>query len=165
MKRLILMIIFLSLMSGICYAIAENTKYSYKDYTNKKLLDVDVKELNNTIIRGSCFYQEKSWDYALPWVKTFPDGLTGVTFDRCNLDNVKIPDGNIILPTCSHKIIKIQNDWSDWLMDETNKPKEPINKKEYLELGISIDPKNISDKKLNKSIIDSKKEEIALDEK
>lgn len=164
MKRIITGLMIILLMSTICFAVTVNEKYSYKDFTNKKLLDADVKELNNTVIRGSCFYQEKSWDEAKLCIKVFPDGMTGVTFDRCNLDNVEIPAGNIVLPTCSHRIIKVQNDWSDWILDGEGKPIEPINKKDYIELGLSIDPKNISVEKLDKSILDKKREEVMTDE-
>ena len=158
MKRIITGLMTILLTSAICFAATLNEKYSYKDFTNKNLLDVDVKELNNTVIRGSCFYQEKSWDEAKLYIKVFPDGMTGVTFDRCNLDNVEIPAGNIVLPTNSHKIIKVQNDWSDWELEANGTPKEPLNKKDYLDLGLSVDPKNIPAEKLDKSILDKKKE-------
>jgi hypothetical protein len=164
MKKIITGLAIILLVSTICFALPVNEKYSYKDFTGKKLLDVDVKELNNTVIRGSCFYQEKSWDETKLYIKVFPDGMTGVTFDRCNVDNVEIPEGNIALPNCNQKTIKVQNDWADWELEKNGTPKEPLNKKDYLDLGISIKPKDIPKTKLDKCIIDKKREEVMSDD-
>lgn len=46
-------------------------------------------------------------------------------------------------------------------MAKKYKPKEPINKKRYLQLGLSIDPKDIPAEKKSKSIIAEKIEALA----
>lgn len=136
-------------MCGVCYGEQINEKYSYKNFTNTVMTDADVNELNNTIIVGSCFYQEN-----LPDRHIFPDNMTGVVFKRCNLDNVYIPSGNFVetegANKSTHKKIKVQNDLDDWILDGTLKPKEPMNKEQRLKSGVSIDPKDIPDKKFTK---------------
>lgn len=124
-----------------------NEKYSYKDFMGQDFASVNASEFNNTEIVGSCFYQE-----AEPETEIFPVGMVGVTFKRCNLDNVKIFPGNTVEGSCCHRKIKVQNDLNDWELDESLKPVEPIEKKKYIKLGISIDPKDIPATKLDKRI-------------
>jgi len=99
-----------------------NKKYSFKDFMGVDLTKVDSKELNNTEIVGSCFWQENS-----PKKQVFPPTMTGVIFRRCNLDNCVIPDGNTVEPDCTNKQIKIftvddQNNTivggEDWIVDD-----------------------------------------------
>jgi len=109
-------------------------KYSFKDYTNRNLLD--AKDLNGKTIYATVFMQE------IPDSRIFPEGMKGVTFVNCNLDNVIVPEGNTVIDG-SRKRFKVQNDLRDWLIDENNKPIEPLNKEYWMEQGYSVDPKDI----------------------
>lgn len=115
-----------------------NKKYSFKDFLDQKFTDRPASEFNNSEIVGSCFAQQDR-----PDTQVFPTGITEVTFDGDNLDNVFIPPANIIKPNCCHRKVMRQNDLEDWLVDNSLKPTEPRSKKEYLRLGISVDPKDI----------------------
>ena len=133
-----------------------NDKYSFGDFMGQSLRDVPVKELNDTEIVGSCFYQEDK-----PDAFVFPDGMKGVTFRRCNLDNVYIPPGNTVVTegweACCQKRIMVQPPTPkakpdkddppdgpiDWIVDKDNKPVEPLNKRQFEEEGRSLDPKDI----------------------
>jgi len=127
-----------------------NEKYSYKDFTNKNLLDVPVEELNDTTIVGSCFYQEATESQVE--FDIFPKGITGVHFIRCNLDNIIVPDTctmDLDSPdACSHRKIQIQNDMADWILDDNDNPIEPIDKKMREMENISIDPKDLPEEKI-----------------
>ena len=72
-----------------------NYKYSFKDFTNKDLSTEPVEDFNDTIIKGTCFYIEGNGFSA-----RFPTDMTGVVFDRCNLDNCIIPNGNVVKWNC-----------------------------------------------------------------
>ena len=116
-----------------------NQAYPYHDLSFK---DRPAEEFNNTEIRNSCFYQE--WVDDGPTMKDiFPDGMVGVTFIRCNLDNVHVPPGNVIGPTCTHKRFRVQNDMATWVVDENDKPVEPKSKHLFEMNGYSTDPKDI----------------------
>lgn len=134
--------------------MALNKKYSYKDFLDKDLTKEPASDFNNSEIIGSCFYQQAGLN-----TKVFPVGITGVTFQECNLDNVFIPVGNTT-EKCSRKKIMRQNDLEDWLVDDSGNPIEARSKKEYLRLGISIDPKDLPISKLDKPITEIKMEEL-----
>ena len=55
---------------------------------------------------------------------------------------MKIPVGCTVVGG-SNQRIKVQNDEQDWILDETLKPVEPVNKKRLIQEGGNIDPKNI----------------------
>jgi hypothetical protein len=130
-----------------------NEKYSFKDFMNQGFYEVDASEFNNTEIVGSCFYQELIAD-----TEIFPPTMTGVTFKRCNLDNVKIPAGNIVETSCCHRRIEPQNDL-EWLVDDKHEPTEPMRKADYLRLGISIDPADIPTEKMTEPIVSKTEKE------
>lgn len=136
-----------------------NQKYSYKDFTDKSFTDIPAEEFNNSEVVGSCFYQQANSDTVI-----FPDYMIGVTFSRCNLDNVHIPSGNTVIMAgpdkCCHRKIKVQNDLMDWILDDSLKPVEPAEKKLCVELGISTDPKDIPKKKMAVSIVEQKMKEL-----
>lgn len=114
-----------------------NIKYSYRNFNETIFETVDPSEWNNTEIVGSCFYHENE-----PGTIVFVKGIQGVTFTRCNLDNVYIPEGNTLVE-CTDKRIKVQNDVEDWIVDEDNKPIEPLHKQRFITEGKSIDPKDL----------------------
>lgn len=120
-----------------------NEKYSYKDFLGQSFTAVDPAEFDGTEIVGSCFYQENK-----PRSSIFPVGMTGVTFVRCNLDNVKVPAGNTIGPRCSNRQCQCQNDGHDWEINAANKPIRPLNEKQFLQDGLSTDPASIPAEKL-----------------
>lgn len=84
---------------------------SFTDYTGQLLTD----ETAEGVIEASCFSQER------PDSRIFPEGMTGVTFLRCNLDNVFIPEGNTV-EGGSQRRFMVQEDGYDWLVDENNNP-------------------------------------------
>jgi hypothetical protein len=129
-----------------------NEKYSFKGFMGQSLKGVPVEEFNNTEIKGSCFYQEAKETDVEVLSDIFPDGMVGVTFQRCNLDNVEIPAGNTIDGRCSNRKIKVQNDREDWVLSNLNAPIEPVDKKRFLQKGKSIDPQDIPDTPMQKVI-------------
>lgn len=115
---------------------------------DKDLTKLPISDFNNSEIIGSCFYQQVA-----PDTQVFPSGIIGTKFTRCNLDNVLIPPGNIIEFDCCHRKIKIQNDLEDWVVDSSLKPIEPVNRKIFERLGLSIDPKDIPIDFIRKEIV------------
>ena len=116
-----------------------NEKYSYRDFTGADLTAIDPAEFNDTEIVGSCFYREGQVN-----AHVFPNGMKGVTFIACNLDNVLVTGTNTIEPSCTHKKIKVQNDWDDWVLDDaTELPIYPMNRRFREEAKLSVDPADI----------------------
>jgi len=103
----------------------KNEIYSFQNFTGCSFKTVPASEFNNTEIVGSCFYQEwKAGDTSI--VKDiFPDGMTGVTFVRCNLDNVFVPEGNTAVG-CSNRIIKAEEDGTAYILDGDGNKIEPV---------------------------------------
>ena len=142
-----------------------NEQFSYQDFTDIVLLDVDPKELNDSEIIGSCFCQQCVLADAPP-IRVFPDGMTGVTFRRCNLDNVLVPDGNTVLTKqanglqgCSQQIIMPTNDGESWLWERDKadhdklKPTKPMNYDERVRDEKSVSPDDIPSKREIEEII------------
>lgn len=150
MKYLILII----LISTSLFADV-NKKYSYKDFMDKSLKGADVAELNNSTIIGSCFYQQEN-----PDADIFPDGMTGVIFQRCNLDNVLVTAENTVDESNTHKKLKTQKDKCTWILDADNKPLEPLNKSKFIELDLSIDPLDIPTEEVEENILQKKEKEL-----
>jgi len=131
-----------------------------KFYVYWDLTVIAASKLNNTEIIGSCFAKEGGYQ------DVFPEGMTGVTFTRCNLDNCNIPAGNTLTVdtvfsglSTSNKEIKTENDKEDWIY-ESGVIKEPISKALFLELGLSVDPNDIPNEPLEKSVIQAKLDEL-----
>jgi hypothetical protein len=82
---------------------------SFTDYTGKILNDLIIEGT----IEGSCFSQEK------PNSVIFPYDMQNITFIRCNLDNVFIPDGNTVIGGSQRRFMAF-DDGYDWLVDENN---------------------------------------------
>ncbi len=139
-----------------------NEKYSYGDFTDQSLVDVPAEEFNDTDIVGSCFYQQDE-----PDSKVFPPSMKGVTFRRCNLDNVEIPspavgpNGNVVItegpdaccikrimvepltPGAVHDDADYQCGAVDWIVDGDNLPIEPMDKDRFIREGRSQKPEDI----------------------
>lgn len=143
-------LVILLLLCGVCFQASLfadeviNEKYSYQafPYHGLSFKDRPAEEFNNTVVAGACFYQE--------WVEgdkdvvkdIFPDGMTGVVFRGCNLDNVLVPVGNTVEGGINRKIA-VQNDWSAWILDDNLQPIEPLYKELRLSVNVSCDPQNI----------------------
>ena len=130
--------------------MAVNEKYSNKAfaYHGVSFKLESAKDFNNSEIQRSCFYQEWVEGDTEVMKDIFPTGMIGVTFRNCNLDNVYVDEVNNELIDCSHRAIKVQNDWDDWILDGTLKPVEPMNKEQRIAAGVSIDPKDIPETKM-----------------
>lgn len=128
-----------------------NKKYSFADFMHQSFKDRPAPDFNDSEVKGSCFYQEAKENDTEVLKDIFPDGMTGVIFQRCNLDNVLIPLGNTVESNCTNRKIKIQNDWQDWILDVSLKPEEPMDKARRLRKGVSVDPKDIPTKKMTQA--------------
>ena len=115
--------------------MALNIRYSRRDCTGQRFTDRPAAEFAGEIV-GSCFWQEAgalSPLDATPWVEVFPADLRGVTFLRCNLDNVVLPAGNTPVD-CTHKAIKETTNaetgepeiWAGEWVDNVFEPQELI---------------------------------------
>lgn len=96
----------------------ENTKYSYRDFSDRDLSDGSKFELydhktrqhitfdpaneikSGDVIRGSCFAQQ------IEARKVFPTDVTGLEFVDCNCDNVLLPPGGKSEGRTCHKRIR-----------------------------------------------------------
>lgn len=91
-----------------------------------------------------------SWE--TPNSNPWPDGMTGVTFIKCHLNNLIIPPGNTVID-CSQKRFAAQNDGNDWLIDNNNNPTLPVNHKIFTKFGLPMpDPADIPVQKSTESI-------------
>jgi len=116
----------------------------------KTLLEAD--DLEGAVIYGSCFSQET------PDTDVFPINIKKITFYNCNLDNVKIVKPGWIVIGGSERRFKVQNDRMDWIVDNGNIPLEPIDKEEYIKLGISISPSDLPLEMMKEDIIKKTRE-------
>jgi len=143
--------LILILVCSVALAQPMNKEYSYKGfpYHGVSFKDKKAEDFNNTTIVGSCFYQEWTEGDEKVVKDIFPDGMTGVVFERCNLDNIKMVPGNTYI-RCSIRKLKVQNDWEDWELNEDLTPKTPSDKDERIKANISFDPKDIPNEKWTK---------------
>ena len=109
-----------------------NQEFSYRDLTCFDLSN--TTGLNNTEIHGSCFSSKE------PNTVVFPEGMSGVVFTGCIIENIFIPNGNSIGDNCIYRNIKKQSDGNVWVLDELLKPIEPVDKVIFMEEGRNIDP-------------------------
>lgn len=120
-----------------------NEEYSFKNYTRMSGISIP----NGTIVYRSCFSQDN------PDTPVFKEGMIGVTFYNCNLDNVLIPVGNIVGAENTQKRFRIQNDLNDWIVDTNNKPIEHFYKRKFEKLGLLVPkPEDIPQQKVDKHI-------------
>lgn len=112
--------------------ITYSDEFSFRVFNTPKVIIPD-----NTVVYASYFYQEGFLD-----AKVFPDVMTGVRFYNCNLDNVLVPPGNIVIGGTNRRIA-LQNDLRDWEVDVQNKPSKVVNEKYWTDAGKSVDPIDI----------------------
>ncbi len=92
---------------------------SHKDFTGESVSYMNFPS-------GMCIYASNFSQETLD-SEIFPEGMTGVTFIKCNLDNVYIPPGNTADPQHnSRRRYQVQEDGYDWLLDENNQPVERL---------------------------------------
>lgn len=164
--RFILIAILLSF--NTCLLISgqvETPSYGVITYDDelslKNLAGIDFRDnpkydLNNKVIYRTSFMREE------PNMEIFPEDVQNLTLYYCILDNIVIPAG-ITLIECQNNTFKSQNDGEDWIVDSKSlEPIEPVNKEKFEKLGVSIDPANIPKKKQEKSVLESKAEEVAI---
>lgn len=125
----------------------ENYNYdaslSLRDFTGR-IFTLD--DLNGKVIYGSCF-SNTNLDAHI-----FSEGMLGVTFIKCNLDNVFIPEGNTVID-CSQRKIQVQNDGNDWEIDEDGNPIHPVDFNIYEKFGLEIPvPSEIPNKRVERSV-------------
>lgn len=119
-----------------------HTAASFRVYKEDSTGELDL--IPGVEIVGSCFYRESPLgETGDPRKKIFPAGMTGVIFNRCNLDNVDVPAGNTIINSIGNRRIRVQNDMEDWLVDDAGNPTAPLDPKRFERLGMSKDPKDI----------------------
>ncbi len=119
-----LILFLLTIVSFDCFAykiqynsefIEVSDKYSSKDFTNRTLLD--AKDLEGITIFGSCFSKELPSSYTnQSYVSVFPDNVIKITFVNCNLDNVFIKAGWVVIGG-THRKFRVQSDGKDWVLD------------------------------------------------
>lgn len=92
--------------------MAINTKYSYKNFRGADLTGEDPADFSHSTIVGSTFFQPNS-----PKTIVFPSGVIGITFERCNLDNVVLPEASILIQS-SNLLIRDTDDGARVLDDD-----------------------------------------------
>ena len=139
--------------------MAVNKKWSYGDFSGKTWKHLDPKEFNDSEIHCSAFGISNT-----PRADVFPDGMTGVVFYHCNLDNCLVPTGNTIMPDCCTNQHKRQKDKEQWIVDEQNNPIEPLKKARFEKYNLSTDPKDIPQEEVKISpVVVEQKEELKLE--
>lgn len=88
-------------------------EYDNQDMTGWDLSD--RKDMSGLTITGLCLSHEK------PEANVLPPDLTGTTFIHCNLDNVFISPGNMLIES-SNRMFKCMEDGQDWLVDDNGNP-------------------------------------------
>jgi hypothetical protein len=137
--------------------MAKNEQYSFKDLHNKTFTSNPAEDFSGDII-GSCFEQEN------PNTDVFPADATGNLL-RCNLNNCAIPPGMTVMSAHGIDSINIHhkemNDGERWIVDSgTLQPIEPLQKQDFINYGLSIDPADIPVSKLDEPIIIAKRKEL-----
>lgn len=88
------------------------TPYDNKDMTGWDLRD--RQDMDGLTIEGLCLSQCVPSD-------VLPPTLTGTVFLDCNLDNVRIPQGNLLLRGLN-RFYLVQDDGEDWEIDADGNP-------------------------------------------
>ena len=108
------------------------------------------------IVKGSCLYSETPWQ--------LPEGIKGCTFERCNMDNVRLPEDarGVRIEGGCHLRIKVQNDQGDWVCDwATEAPIEPTDKATRLAEGRNVDPAKLPAEPLTDEQVQAEQDALA----
>ena len=118
-------------------------QWSFKNFTNLNCPDLP----DGITVYASSFYWEQ------PDYHTFRDDLKGVTFIKCNLDNIYIPPGNTVID-CHCRRFCCQADGNDWVLDKANKPTIPLmGEKVFKKFGLPVPrPEDIPSKLVDEAI-------------
>lgn len=100
--------------------------WSFKNFSNMPVPDLP----DNIVVYSTLFYHETD-------AEPFRRDLSGVTFVKCNLDNLVIPEGNTVIQ-CSQNRFKVQNDRNDWLLDERGDVAIPMNYRTFEKLDLPM---------------------------
>lgn len=92
-----------------------NDDWSFKNFVNQPVPSIP----NGITIYSTSFYFEQ------PDSEPFPSDMTGVTFVKCNMDNLIIPNGNTLVD-CSNVRFQAQDDGRDWIINDNDEPVEKI---------------------------------------
>lgn len=114
-------------------------EWSFKNFSNLDLHH--LIRLHDVVIYESSFYWER------PDSEPFPSWATGITFVKCNLDNIVIPPDAIVID-CTTRRFEVQNDLRDWEIDENGDPIKVMGEKAWIKQGYSVDPADIPDEPL-----------------
>lgn len=114
-------------LSGI--EIEYDDEWSFKNFVNQDLHH--LTQIHDVIIYSSQFYWEK------PDSNPFPSWAKNLTFIKCNLDNIIIPNDSVVIQ-CSQKRFESQNDLNDWEIDSDDNPVRPVIYQVFEKLGLDI---------------------------
>lgn len=123
-------------------------EYEYSDEWSFK----DYHDTSSDIPNGTTVYASQFWSHELD-TNPFRADMRDVTFVRCHLDNVIIPEGNTLVE-CWHRRWKVQNDGNQWEIDKDGKPTVPMMAaKQFLKRGLLVpDPKDIPTEKVSEQV-------------
>lgn len=113
-------------------------EFSGRDFTGRTLTSFD---LSGRVIYATVFAQEE------PDTLIFDALVNGATFIRCNLTNVLMPPGNVLVD-CITTRCATMNDGRVWELDEKDKPIRLTAEKHWRIMGASIDPADIPAEKI-----------------
>lgn len=133
-------VVGLVLLAWAAVAVADTAAEAGKKWSGKVLVPrktkgmpegVTVDELRKADIPPGTVIENSTFAAETPDTVVFPDGMKGVRFKRCNLDNVVIPPGNPDLgdhENVSRRRFKANPaDGKDWEVDQAGKFTKELN--------------------------------------
>ena len=126
---------------GTTYEVDD--ELSFKIFTNWNLKEHQF-DFNGKTVYASSFYNET------PDSDILPDGIKDVTFLKCDLNNIIIPEGNTVID-CSQERIELMNDMRDWITDPEGNAQKVVGEEYWVSKGVSVDPQVIPSKKIKLS--------------
>jgi len=130
--------------------------WDYQDLSQTDLTGLPPEEFIGRTIIGSCLGRLK------PRTVVFPEGTRDVRFEGCNLDNVLLPPGSVLVDkreavsglACCNRQFAQQRDGEFWLVDDKGAPTKPVREAEFDRLGLSKSPASIAIATAEKPIVD-----------